>query len=291
MSQKPLLSIITINYNNAPGLDLTMKSVFSQSFQNYEYIIIDGGSTDGSTEVIKKYLSIPDNAEKVAYWVSEKDKGIYNAMNKGISKASGNFLYFLNSGDYLINENILERLTNECDFTRTNTVYYGHTENRIDDKVVGISDSPDFMTLDHLYRTTISHQSSFISKDVFIDHLYSEEYKLVSDWKHFFEAFLNGTSFIHTPAIIAVYDLTGISSNNMDICGRERTKILSEILPAGIRNDIQKRIVSPLSSWNYYGQCFYQNERIYRFQLSTQKVIFKLLRMLRILKRIDQNHE
>ena len=85
-------SIITINYNNRDGLEMTINSVLGQSYQDLEYIIIDGGSTDGSVEVIKKYES------RIDYWVSEPDKGVYNAMNKGIGKASGDYLNFMNSG-------------------------------------------------------------------------------------------------------------------------------------------------------------------------------------------------
>ena len=87
------LSVITINYNNAEGLAKTMDSVFRQRFSDFEYIVIDGGSTDGSKDLIV------NNQDKIAYWCSEKDSGIYNAMNKGIREASGEYLLFLNSGD------------------------------------------------------------------------------------------------------------------------------------------------------------------------------------------------
>ena len=94
----PQLSIITINRNDAKGLEHTLKSVWKmQTFKDFEHIIIDGASCDGSVDVIKKY------ATKLAYWISEPDKGVYNAMNKGIVKAQGEYLLFLNSGDWLEN--------------------------------------------------------------------------------------------------------------------------------------------------------------------------------------------
>ena len=93
-----ILSIITVNYNNAPGLQKTIDTVFAQTFKNFEYIIIDGGSTDGSLAIIE---SIKD---KTAYWVSEQDKRIYNGMNKGIIQAKGAYLFFLNSGDCFASE-------------------------------------------------------------------------------------------------------------------------------------------------------------------------------------------
>ena len=98
------LSIVTINLNNVAGLHETIISVLNQSSADLEYIIIDGGSTDGSAELIKEY------SDRIYYWVSEPDSGIYNAMNKGIRKASGEYLLFLNSGDALASDNIVEEV-------------------------------------------------------------------------------------------------------------------------------------------------------------------------------------
>ena len=102
LKMTPLISIITVNFNDKIGLERTLESVFSQNFRNFEYLVIDGGSNDGSKELLEK------NSEKINYWVSEPDKGIYNAMNKGISVAKGEYLIFLNSGDHFKNENSLE---------------------------------------------------------------------------------------------------------------------------------------------------------------------------------------
>ncbi len=105
------LSIITVNFNNATGLQKTFDSVFEQTFKDFEYIIVDGGSTDGSEEIIER------NRDKINYWVSEKDKGVYHAMNKGMAKASGDYLLFLNSGDHFKDENILLEVMPELDGT------------------------------------------------------------------------------------------------------------------------------------------------------------------------------
>ena len=96
------LSIITINYNNGDGLQRTIESVIKQNFKSYEYIVIDGGSTDKSIDVIKR------NKNHINYWISEPDTGIYNAMNKGIRKATGEYLIMINSGDVLVNEDVLD---------------------------------------------------------------------------------------------------------------------------------------------------------------------------------------
>ena len=99
-------SIITINYNNRDGLEMTINSVLEQTYKDFEYIIIDGGSTDGSLEVIKKH------AAQIDYWVSEPDNGIYNAMNKGIRKATGDYLNFMNSGDTYHTSSVLGDIAN-----------------------------------------------------------------------------------------------------------------------------------------------------------------------------------
>jgi glycosyltransferase involved in cell wall biosynthesis len=100
----PKLSIITINYNDVLGLKRTLESVTGQIYSNFEYIVINGGSTDGSKELLEKYT------DKISYWVSEPDQGIYHAMNKGIEKASGEYLLFMNSGDLFYNSGILKEV-------------------------------------------------------------------------------------------------------------------------------------------------------------------------------------
>lgn len=107
-----LLSIITINKNNAAGLQKTIESVLSQTSDNFEYIIIDGASSDQSSAVIKKYAENPTHNNKISYWISEPDFGIYNAMNRGIQKACGTYCLFLNSGDYLISSDTVKHIEN-----------------------------------------------------------------------------------------------------------------------------------------------------------------------------------
>ncbi len=115
MSRK--LSIITINLNNSAGLDKTMKSVLVQSFRDFEYIVIDGGSNDGSVEILKSFEKLYSNKTEII-WLSETDKGIYNAMNKGIDLAHGEYLLFLNSGDSLVNPDILQTVFSHQLFRR-----------------------------------------------------------------------------------------------------------------------------------------------------------------------------
>ena len=99
----PIISVITVCYNVASTIEKTMLSVLNQTYKNLEYIIIDGNSTDGTVDIIKKY------AERLTFWISEPDKGIYDAMNKGIVKATGKFLIFMNAGDQFLNEKVLSK--------------------------------------------------------------------------------------------------------------------------------------------------------------------------------------
>lgn len=201
------LSIITINRNNAEGLRKTIESVAAQTLDDFEYIVIDGASTDGSVDVIKQY------EDKITYWVSEPDKGIYNAMNKGIVKAHGEYLQFLNSGDYLMNENVLE---SAFAYNFDADIVYGE-QNCIKNNVVhkGVYIEPQYLTFLTYLSATLPHQSTFIKRKLF-DRigLYNEKNKIVSDWEWFAVAlFRYNVSLVHIKEIIACYDLSGVSND------------------------------------------------------------------------------
>ena len=119
MLEKPLISIVTVSYNAVATIEQTILSVINQTYSNIEYIIIDGGSTDGTLDVIKKY------ADKIAYWVSEPDKGIYDAMNKGIKVATGEWINFMNCGDYFVANNTLESVFGSGKIYKKAEILYG----------------------------------------------------------------------------------------------------------------------------------------------------------------------
>lgn len=146
--KQPFLSIITINYNDAVGLEQTMESVLGQQFSAFEYIVIDGGSNDGSVAVIKQRES------QLAYWVSEKDTGIYNAMNKGIAVARGQFLLFLNGGDLLTSETALQDFISHPSFQ--GDIIYGDYKFENGEKVY-----PDRLYPAYFMKTSLPHQSTF----------------------------------------------------------------------------------------------------------------------------------
>jgi len=222
-------SIITINYNNKEGLRKTIESVIHQTFHDFEYIVIDGGSTDGSADVLKEY------DKDINYWVSEKDKGIYNAMNKGIKVAHGEYLNFMNSGDMFHSSTVLE------DITRMNSN---------DDIIIGIcfdkennvchsipEQDPTLLTM---LKVPFNHQSMFFNKKLFTNRLYDENYTIMSDAKFNFQTIIiDNCSVKITDYIIADYDFNGISSNH-ELYERERQKFLNELFSPRILKDYER---------------------------------------------------
>ncbi len=215
------LSIITINYNNLIGLQKTIESVTDQTWQEFEYIVIDGGSTDGSAT----YLESQTN--KITYWVSESDKGIYNAMNKGIAKATGEYLLFLNSGDHLYQESVLEKNKHHLETYDLIT---------FDLKVIGDNmqksiNFPKKLRFLDLYLSSfcsLLHPTTFIKKELLITvGLYDEKYKVVSDWKFFMIAlFKFQCTYKKVDIFLSVFYLGGISSGKENQV--ERNKVLEE---------------------------------------------------------------
>jgi glycosyltransferase involved in cell wall biosynthesis len=220
------LSIITINFNDKVGLEKTFESVLNQTFRHFEYIVIDGGSSDGSKEVIEKHQ------DNISYWVSEKDNGIYNAMNKGIRAATGEFVIFMNSGDVFQNEKVLAEVENEL--TSEFDIYYGDCYRVKGDRCKRWS-FPDHLSFSYFYSSSLSHQSTFIRRSLFHNlFLYNEDFRIVSDWEFFIYAICKANvPYKHLNAVISNFDFTGISSNkkNEKIDKGERELVLQKHFP------------------------------------------------------------
>lgn len=230
------ISIITINYNNAEGVKATLDSVAAQTCYEFEHIIIDGGSTDGSVDIIKDYVRNVEGVLCNVYWVSEKDKGIYDAMNKGVSKASGDYLYFLNSGDTLFSPTILKDMVALLDGT---DYIVGRVNKTINGQIVGKTDllSEKDMSLYKMYLHGINHQSALIKKDLLMQNPYDISVKISADWKSFVQAIVIGrasTKFVDI--FFANYDISGLSSDIVAIY-RERANIITTIVPERIARD------------------------------------------------------
>ena len=218
------LSIITVNYNDAKGLERTIKSVISQSYHDFEFIVIDGGSSDKSLGIIKKY------EQHIDYWVSEPDGGIYQGMNKGLRQAKGDYVNFMNSGDNFHSADVLERIfALDTDADIITGTHAGSPHPNV---------GKDGISLYTLCTGAVDHQASFIKRDVALRHPYDENYKIVSDWKFFIEALvLDNCSFFYTETIVVDVDMTGISNTSLDLNRREREAVLKELFPERILTD------------------------------------------------------
>jgi glycosyltransferase involved in cell wall biosynthesis len=228
------LSIITINWNNADGLQKTIQSVVSQTSKDFEYVVIDGGSTDGSVEVIKKYSeSFPIN------WLSEPDKGIYNAMNKGIRRASGEYLHFLNSGDILYDDNVVAQMyerIEECGHPDMLTgIMY---KKMVDGRLFRSPVSRNYSFL-RFYNSSLNHPSTYIKRELFDKYgLYDESLKIVSDWKWFMQVVaMHGVKPTAVDVNITIFDITGISETNINLRDSERRSVLTDAVPQSVLAD------------------------------------------------------
>ena len=227
------LTIVTINYNNVSGLRKTVGSVLSQTCRDFEYVVIDGGSADGSRAVLERY------SDEIDFWVSEPDSGIYNAMNKGIAHAHGDYLLFLNSGDYLYGKTVIADVLPLLDGT---------------DVICGrvMFDEPGSRKL-HLYkrgnpkvfRSTylvvcpLNHSAMFVRRNVMRNYPYHEDFRIVSDWIFCWESLVFGhCSYLSIDNVISVYDKSGISSTNHELTSGERRRYLHQIMPPEIVDDI-----------------------------------------------------
>ena len=235
------LTIITINRNNKAGLENTMKSALFQTCTDFDYVVVDGASTDGSQEVIKRYAGLFDQRLR---WISEPDTGIYNAMNKGIRMASGDYVQFLNSGDCLADETVVERMIRALEQNNYPSILYGNM----------LKDMPDGMILRDrcfagqditflgFYVGTLNHSPALIRRSLFDKYgYYDETLKIVSDWKWYLQAIAMGEERpVYVDVDVTLFDMHGISETNKGLDKEERKRVLSEMVPASILADYDR---------------------------------------------------
>lgn len=227
------ISIITINYNNATGLKQTIDSVIKQTYQKIEYIIIDGGSADGSLESIKKHES------EINYWISEKDGGIYPAMNKGIEKATGDYLIFLNSGDYLLNQNVISNCIDELLLDTSIDVLYGdmHIPGDTNTEHFKKIKHPAYLDLMFLKNNNINHQASLIKAKVFKDlGLYPAHYQLAGDYWLYISCFIHNYRFKKIDQALVYFDYIGLSKTDWKNYNLEMNEIWGKLVPKQVTN-------------------------------------------------------
>lgn len=268
----PPLSIVTINRNNAAGLEKTLQSVLDQTRKDFEYIVVDGASTDDSVEIIKHYSTLFHDRLR---WISEPDKGIYNAMNKGIKMASGEYLQFVNSGDCLASDDVVERVYVALENHGRPAILYG---NMLKDMPNGriICDrgfAGQEVSFLGLYTGTLNHSPAYIRRDLFDKYgFYDENLRIVSDWKWYLQSIVyGGEKPVYEDMDVTLFDMTGISETNKGLCQEERDQVLREMVTPAVLTDYNR--------WSFAILQFKRLKRhplAYRLVWFLERCLFKL---------------
>ena len=219
------LSIITVNYNDIAGLRKTRDSILSQTFQDFEWIVVDGGSTDGGKEFIQEHQ------KEMAWWCSEQDNGIYNAMNKGIEHAQGEYLLFHNSGDTLYAPDTLKEVFHtELDAD----VIYGDWTEALPHRCKKKCHSSEKVNVYYFATRPLCHQTAFIRTSLLKHSPYDESYRICADWAKWLELSKQGCTFQHIPVTICHFVLGGFSYRSRKERRQEQERALREFYPADL---------------------------------------------------------
>lgn len=215
---KNKITIITINLNQKKDLENTINSIISQNYNNLEFIIIDGGSVDGSIEIINKYSSY------ITKWISENDQGIYDAMNKGLNLSTGDWINFKNSGDVFFDEKVL----NSIDFDKHNKtdIIYGPSIN--DYGFIKVNQLKTYnINLNNLYlgRVMPPHQSTFSRSLLYDNYRFPQEFRIASDYDFILKMFLAKKNIVFDEVSRTIFHIGGISTKNEILTVKEKYKI------------------------------------------------------------------
>lgn len=265
------LSIITINRNNAVGLEKTLASVAAQTFKEFEYIVIDGASIDESAEVIKAHETEFAHLK----WVSEPDMGIYNAMNKGLKMASGNYIQILNSGDCLVADDVIERMTQALQEKGYPNILYGNMVKCFPDgrRLVDKGFAGQEITMLGMYTGTLNHDSAYIRRDLFKKYgYYDETLRIVSDWKWYLQVIIfGGEQPQYVDMDVTLFDMEGFSETNKDLAKVERKKVLEQMLPSAVLADYDQ-FASPMDQFKR----LQRHPLAYRIVWFMERCLFKM---------------
>lgn len=275
------LSIITINYNNAEGLRKTLASVAAQTYRDIEHIVIDGASIDGSVEVIKDYVN-----QCLMYdvlWVSEKDNGIYHAMSKGVQRATGDYVWILNSGDCVATPDAVERMMNTIHSFGDKTglpillgnIVKVYSEGKmVSEKKMSKANTPKSMDVSMLtfYKGTVPQDAAFVRRDLFEKYgCFDETMKICADWKLYLDMIaLGGVVPMYVDIDVVLFDMSGVSNVNHKQRLAERRAYLEKILPPSV-----------LCDYDMYAFPIIQYQRLKKHHLwglvwFMERVLFKL---------------
>ena len=244
------LSIITINYNNAQGLEKTLKSVLTQTNTQFEHVIVDGASTDNAVEIISQYEKDAAAHGIKVVWVSEKDKGIYNAMNKGIKMASGEYIQILNSGDCLVADTVVADMFSALKEKEYPEILYGNMLKTVDWKTYqrdncGANSEYTPNSFLYFYNGTLNHDCAYIKRSLFDQFgYYNENMKICSDWEWYVRAIVLGNvQPVYVNIDVTIFDMNGVSESagkNKHIIIQERSEYLASAFPKAVINDYNK---------------------------------------------------
>lgn len=225
----PKISVVTVSFNCVDSIEATILSVINQKYSQIEYIVIDGGSTDGTVDIIRSY------SNQISYWISEPDKGIYDAMNKGIAVATGDYICFMNSGDQFYNETVLNRCFAKVEGNPI--IVYGDWVESIKNILI----HKKALALSHLSKgMAFPHQSAFIKMSYHRQNKYCLKFPIAADYNLFFNAFMQKEKFQYVNEKIAIYDMNPSQSFSLS----NYTTLLKEHLEIqGEKNKIRRFIL------------------------------------------------
>lgn len=197
------VTVVTVSYNADKVIEPTIKSVINQTYSNFEYIIIDGGSTDNTLNIITKY------SDKISAWSSEPDKGIYDGMNKGLRRATGDWIIFMNAGDRFLHKNVLKNFFEEKEWEDNIAVVYGNSyrTNGIHAKIE-LVDSPFWENKSYLHGNGICHQASFVKRNIALQYPFDLKFKHAADMKMFHDIYYVGYKFEYIQETVCLFDVT-----------------------------------------------------------------------------------
>lgn len=266
------LSIITINRNNAQGLKKTMQSVVSQTSKDLEYIVVDGASTDESVKVIKHFAEQRD-----IRWVSERDKGIYNAMNKGIGMAQGEYVMILNSGDYLASPQVVDEMGKTLVANNRPDILYGNMlKIWPDGKTQRDRQLRDDYSLFDFYNGTLNPDGTYIRRSLFAQYgPFDESLKICSDWAWMLKTVgMNGVKPLHVDLDTLYFDMTGVSEGgerSRQTIRNERQQVLNQTLPTAVLEDYDRYATDILMM-----RRLHRHPWAFRWVRLIERILFKL---------------
>lgn len=210
----PLVTVITVVFNDCRSIEKTLINVTNQTYPNLEYIIVDGGSKDGTLEIIKKYTS------KTSKYISEPDNGIYDAMNKGVAMAMGEWVIFMNSGDWFYELTTVEDVFSNFDTTDAEIIYGNTLKRSVDKSRIDIPSKPSTF-----WRNLVVHQSIFSRRTLNLKYPFDLQFKVAADFDFIFKIFYFKHKAVYIDTIISSFDMTGFSKDNRYIGFREDRRI------------------------------------------------------------------